>query len=314
MVASGARGRAHLTAGTPRPRTVNMVDLSTASFAAISEMSDLELTAEGAVEAKHIDLMGHMNVAWYLHWFDRGIWSFFARHGLDEANLARTRRGCFALEDHIRYLSELREGDELAVYTGVVEVRPKNLRLVQRMLASRRGTVAATREVVAVHIDLETRRSVPFSDEVRGAMESCRKALSPSSLDERRAQAFAQAWIAAWNARDVETVLSHYADDAVFVSPRARGLMGRARVEGKANLRAYWVTGCERLTSLRFTLDRAVWSAESTTLTVLYTAALGTEVPVRAVEVMRFRGDKIVQGEALYGAPAEDAAAGDRPA
>src|SRR4051812_34308389 len=105
-----------------------MVDVSE-NAAAAPEARALELTGEGVVEAHHIDPMGHMNVAWYLHWFDRGIWEFFARHKLDAASLERTRRGCFALEDHVHYLAELREGDRLAVHTGVLEVRPKNLRL-----------------------------------------------------------------------------------------------------------------------------------------------------------------------------------------
>jgi len=293
-----------------------MVDLSAKPAAgadpiAAGDVSGLDLTAEGAVEAHHIDLMGHMNVAWYVHWFDRGIWSFFAQHGLDEATLARTQRGCFALEDHIRYLSELREGDKLAVYTGVVEVRPKNLRLVQQILAPALGKVAATREVVAVHIDLGTRRSTPFSDEVRTEMESCRKTLSRGGLDESSAPIFAKAWIAAWNARDLEAVLSHYADDAVFVSPRAHQFVGRGRIEGKASLRAYWMVARERISSVRFTLDRAIWNAPSATLTVIYTAALGAEPPVRAVEIMRFRGNQIVHGEALYGAPTSEDDAGD---
>ena len=38
--------------------------------------------------------------------------------------------------------------------------------------------------------------------------------------------AFADAWIAAWNCRDVEAVLAHYSDEAQFVSPVARNLVG----------------------------------------------------------------------------------------
>jgi len=277
-----------------------MVDLLLPSF---SEARRLELTAEGTVEPRFIDAMGHMNVAWYVHWFDRGVWAFFANHGLDEPTLKRTRRGCFALEDHIRYLSELREGDALAVHTAVVEVRPKTLRLVQYLVAPSLEKLAATREVVAVHIDLETRRSTPFSEEVKRLMEA---GVVPSGqMDEVAAQSFAKAWVAAWNARDVEAVLSHYAEDAVFVSPRATRLMGVARVEGKAALRTYWQTGNSRLASLRFTLDRASWSPKDATLTVLYEASLGSEPPVRAVEIMRFRGAQIIHGEALYGAPVE---------
>ena len=33
--------------------------------------------------------------------------------------------------------------------------------------------------------------------------------------------AFSAEWVAAWNARDVEAVLSHFHDDVVFTSPTA---------------------------------------------------------------------------------------------
>jgi hypothetical protein len=39
---------------------------------------------------------------------------------------------------------------------------------------------------------------------------------------------FAENWIAAWNRRDVDAVLMHYADEAKFVSPVAYSIVGRA--------------------------------------------------------------------------------------
>ena len=44
---------------------------------------------------------------------------------------------------------------------------------------------------------------------------------------------FAAAWIANWNARDVEAVLAHFADDCVFESPVAQTVTGEARLAGK---------------------------------------------------------------------------------
>jgi ketosteroid isomerase-like protein len=37
---------------------------------------------------------------------------------------------------------------------------------------------------------------------------------------------FAETWIAAWNRRDVDAVLAHFADDAEFVSPAAHKFVG----------------------------------------------------------------------------------------
>jgi SnoaL-like protein len=55
--------------------------------------------------------------------------------------------------------------------------------------------------------------------------------------------AFARAWIQAWNSRDLEALLSHYADDIAFSSPLVVKLLGEASgtVHGKKNLREYFV-------------------------------------------------------------------------
>ncbi len=71
--------------------------------------------------------------------------------------------------------------------------------------------------------------------------------------------AFARDWIAAWNRRDAESVLSHFADDAVFVSPVAAKYTGAGVIQGKSALAEYWNAALERLSTLEFTLDYASW-------------------------------------------------------
>jgi acyl-CoA thioesterase FadM/ketosteroid isomerase-like protein len=272
----------------------------------LSEARALELTHQAEVEARFLDAMGHMNVSWYVHLFDRGIWTFFGRHGLDEQYLHGAQRGMFALEENLRYLSELRQGDALDVHTGVLEVRPKTLRLLQYMVDRQKQVVAATREVVAAHIDLQTRRSAAFEPSVLARLVAAPvPAAALGTLTEASAQKLARDWVDAWNRRDVESVLAHFAEDAVFVSPKAQRFVGTPRIVGKSALRAYWQTALSQLTTLEFTLDTALWSPRTETLTVLYQAALGGLPATRAAEIMRFRAGHIVHGEALYGAASD---------
>jgi acyl-CoA thioesterase FadM/ketosteroid isomerase-like protein len=283
-----------LTAPTTSPRWVNVIDLSDAR--------KLLLTVEAVVEPHLLDGMGHMNVAGYMQLFDRGIWEFFEQRGIDAEYRRVNVRGMFGLEDNLRYLSELREGDALQVYTGVTQVRPKTLRLLEYMLDPVRQKVAAVREVVAAHIDLATRKTTPFPAELLAQLEA--GVVPAPAMTDVWAQAFARSWTDAWNRRDVEAVLAHYADDAVFVSPTAARVVGNPVVEGKAALRAYWQAALEQIESLKFTLEEALWSARTGTLTVVYQSQLGSQAPTRAVEIMSFRAGRVVRGEALYGAVA----------
>jgi acyl-CoA thioester hydrolase len=278
----------------------------------LSAVRALPHALQATVEPRFIDLNGHMNVSFYVHLFDRAVWSFFEAFGLDLDYARRGNAAMFAVEEHVRYLGELHEGDALTIHTGVRELRPKTVRMQQYMVDPRRQRIAAAREVVGMHIDRGSRRSAPFpEDRLARLREAASERPAGEPLDEPAAQAHARAWIEAWNRPDIEAVLAMFADDAVFTSPKAEALVGRGRLQGKAPLRAYWQEALARINEqhgrLHFTLEQALWSPGAQALTILYRTVAGAEPAQRAAEVLQFQGDRVVEGQALYGALAEPA-------
>jgi hypothetical protein len=85
-------------------------------------------------------------------------------------------------------------------------------------------------------------------------------ALTENSLDclSRFAQTFAGQWLDAWNRHDIEAILSHFADDIIFLSPLAQQRVGNGRVIGIEALRNYWSIGLAQKPQLRFELDRVL--------------------------------------------------------
>jgi hypothetical protein len=113
---------------------------------------------------------------------------------------------------------------------------------------------------------------------------------------------FAETWIAAWNRRDVDAVLAHFADDAQFVSPVARNVVGRPVLRNKKELADYWRGALDRISILEFKLDHATWDERRRELNVVYEANLNGERK-RACEIMQFdTAGRQIRGEALYGA------------
>lgn len=82
--------------------------------------------------------------------------------------------------------------------------------------------------------------------------------------------AFAAEWVAAWNAHDLERVLSHYADDVVMRTPIAARVKPESGgiLVGKAALADYWGAALPLFPDLHFTLDQALASQDA--LTILY--------------------------------------------
>ena len=61
-------------------------------------------------------------------------------------------------------------------------------------------------------------------------------------MDVPERKAFAREWLNGWNERDLERIISHYADDVEFQSPFAVHLLGEAwrTIKGKKNLAHYF--------------------------------------------------------------------------
>jgi ketosteroid isomerase-like protein len=84
-------------------------------------------------------------------------------------------------------------------------------------------------------------------------------------LTEEQARKFAQEWIDAWNAHDIDRILAHYAENIVLVSPAAARLMEDAAgtVRGRQALQDYFKKGLEAFPYLRFDLIDVMWGVSS---------------------------------------------------
>jgi hypothetical protein len=111
------------------------------------------------------------------------------------------------------------------------------------------------------------------------------------------ADTFADRWVRAWNAHDVESVLAHFRDDVVFTSPVAARVLPESGgvVRGKDELRRYWSTALETLPDLHFEIV-AVYRGVST-LVINYRNHRGELVN----EILAFGEDGLVrEGHGTY--------------
>ena len=122
-------------------------------------------------------------------------------------------------------------------------------------------------------------------------------------MTRETAMTFANEWAAAWNALDVERVLSHFDEAVEFTSPTALAVMGRATVRGKAALREYWQAALGRISSLRFTVERVVWDEAGRELAIIYVSETDG-VARRMSENLTFGASGlVVRAEVFHGVP-----------
>lgn len=99
-------------------------------------------------------------------------------------------------------------------------------------------------------------------------------------ISQEFAAAFAQEWVSAWNAHDLERILAHYADDFEMSSPVIAQIMNEpsGRLRGKAAIRAYWAKALAAHPDLHF--ERIDTFAGANSVTVLYRGHRGTSAEV----------------------------------
>ncbi len=124
------------------------------------------LTYTTTVRPEWIDHNGHMNVAYYVLAFDEATDAAYEEWGigLDYPNTS----GCsvFTLGMNVDYLSELFEGDEIRVETGLVDCDEKRIHYFHRMYNDRTGMLAATNESLCMNVELATRKAASFPGKV----------------------------------------------------------------------------------------------------------------------------------------------------
>jgi len=110
------------------------------------------------------------------------------------------------------------------------------------------------------------------------------------------AATYARDWAAAWNAGDIEAVLAHFHDDAVFTSPLAARVVPESGgvIRGKEALRRYWNAAINRTPPPEFHVTSVCAGVDS--LVILFRNEQGVD----RAEVLRFKDGLVTEGHGTY--------------
>jgi acyl-CoA thioester hydrolase len=135
-------------------------------------LQDLPITYRDMVRDEHIDLMGHMNVMYYTHFIERATLPLYELFNFGLEYHTHSGFGSFVIEEHTRYLNEVRLGDAITVFSRLIGRGRKTLHYINFMRRDRDGALAATMEKMGIHIDLASRKSAPLPDAMTTAYDA----------------------------------------------------------------------------------------------------------------------------------------------
>ena len=142
-------------------------------------MSDLAAPLDryrDVVRPEWIDHNQHMNMGYYLVVFDYATDEFFAWVGLDAAHRAARAITTFCLEAHVTYHREVRAGDPLRFTTRLLAHDDKRIHYLHAMYHADEGWLAATNELMSLHVSRATRRAAAMAPEILARLAAIRRA------------------------------------------------------------------------------------------------------------------------------------------
>ena len=114
------------------------------------------------IKKEWIDYNGHMNVAYYVHIFDKAsdvILNIFELAGDSAKN---DNKSTFVVEMHTNYIQEVKSGDEVETHLTYIDHDKKRIHYRLSMFHREKKYLAATNEVLSLYVDLSKRKVVEF--------------------------------------------------------------------------------------------------------------------------------------------------------
>ena len=113
-----------------------------------------------------IDYNNHMNVSYYLLIFDKfGADILNDTFKMGEHSAKTTNKSTMIVESHITYNQELQLNDEVDINCVYFDHDKKRLQYKMEMIHKEKKFLASTIEVLALYVDLNSRKVSEFEDE-----------------------------------------------------------------------------------------------------------------------------------------------------
>ena len=142
----------------------------TAPHPTYEQLAPLPAYVQQPVPTAFEDANGHLNVRHYT-----GI----ASEGLDESlvesqipkNWPALGHACFSAEHHLTYISELRTGDRMSARVRLLGRSERAGHALVYLLDDSHERLSFVMEEIFLHIDMETRRTAPWPEDVAAALD-----------------------------------------------------------------------------------------------------------------------------------------------
>jgi acyl-CoA thioesterase FadM len=134
------------------------------------ELAALPAYAEQPVPIAFEDVNGHLNVRHYTGIASEGLDEALVEQGIPQ-NWPASGHACFSAEHHLTYLAELRTGDRMSARVRLLGRAERAAHVLVYLLDESHQRLSFVMEEIFLHIDMDTRRTAPWPDDVAASLD-----------------------------------------------------------------------------------------------------------------------------------------------
>ncbi|KQU89632.1 thioesterase [Mesorhizobium sp. Root102] len=123
------------------------------------------------IQSEWCDADGRLTLAHYGVVFDRGAEGAFELMGMGSAYTELRRLSYYTAEAHVCFIRPLHTGDQVLVNLQIIDCDDKRIRSYQE-IHHVEGWLAATTEILSLHVDLNGPKVVPFPQDVKEKLDA----------------------------------------------------------------------------------------------------------------------------------------------
>ena len=112
-----------------------------------------------------VDYNNHLNMAYYVLIFDKAWEVALEKFQMGERAAKTSERSTMVVETNTKYISEVKEGEEVDIFISYFNHDKKRLHYKLEMYEKSKNILSATTEVLSLYIDLNIRKVAEFENE-----------------------------------------------------------------------------------------------------------------------------------------------------
>ena len=118
-----------------------------------------------SIKQEWVDYNDHMNMAYYVLIFDQALEVALEKFKMGESAAKDLNRSTMVVETNTKYLSEVKQGEEIDINMTYFDHDKKRLHIKMEMIEKSEKKISANIEWISLYIDLNQRKVTEFEEE-----------------------------------------------------------------------------------------------------------------------------------------------------